>query len=330
MDYLYGVNPVLNALQAKRRTKFAELLVQDRSAAISTPSLDTENILKLASELLIPIVVLDKHDLNMLAENRPHQGVILACTPIELRHLDVLPPPQSVRPAAPAAAARAPAPLPDRPWASLKVVDLRSALASRGLDTVGVKALLVARLEEAPPMAPTAPTPAAAAAPVGVIGDVLPGPLWLALDEVVDPQNFGAIVRTATFLGAAGVVVCAKNSAALSPVVSKASAGALEIASLFSTRNMPRFLAESALSGWRVVGTTLDRDSIPLRTLPVGPPTLLVLGNEGHGLRPLVQRACDVLVKIDAAPSSSLLEGGAVDSLNVAVSGGIVMHHLLS
>ena len=54
-------------------------------------------------------------------------------------------------------------------------------------------------------------------------------PVWLVLDEVKDPQNFGALLRSALFLGCGGVVACAKNSAALSPAVSKASAGAMEL-----------------------------------------------------------------------------------------------------
>jgi len=57
---------------------------------------------------------------------------------------------------------------------------------------------------------------------------------WLALDEVWDPQNFGALLRSAYFLGMKGVVVCAKNSAALSPTVSKASAGALEMMPVYA------------------------------------------------------------------------------------------------
>ena len=71
---------------------------------------------------------------------------------------------------------------------------------------------------------------------------VEPTATWLALDEVVDPQNLGALVRSAAFLGAAGIVVSAKNSATIGPTVSKASAGAVEIVPVHATRNMPRFL----------------------------------------------------------------------------------------
>jgi 21S rRNA (GM2251-2'-O)-methyltransferase len=127
-------------------------------------------------------------------------------------------------------------------------------------------------------------------------------------------------------------------------VVSKASSGALEFSPVFNTRNMPKFLCESALRGWRVVGTSLGESSIPLSELEGGIPTVLVLGNEGFGLRTMVQRACATLVVIEKAPRAEDARegalqtdggarrgrGGGVDSLNVAVSGAIVMHKLLS
>lgn len=74
----------------------------------------------------------------------------------------------------------------------------------------------------------------------------------LALDEVWDPQNFGALLRTAYFLRCHQVVVCAKNSAPLSPAVSRASAGALELMPVYSTDNLMKFLDKSVENGWQV------------------------------------------------------------------------------
>lgn len=74
--------------------------------------------------------------------------------------------------------------------------------------------------------------------------------MWVALDEVTDPQNFGAILRSALFLGAAGVVTCQRNSAPLSPVVSKASSGAMEVVPVHSAKNLPQFLAACSVNGW--------------------------------------------------------------------------------
>jgi 21S rRNA (GM2251-2'-O)-methyltransferase len=199
----------------------------------------------------------------------------------------------------------------------------------------------------------------------------------LALDEVFDPQNFGALLRSSYFLGVDKVVVCAKNSAPLSPVVSKASSGAMENMIVYSTDNMMRFLDKSKDNGWQVIGTDLGERSKSLNQVAVEKPTIVVLGNEGHGLRTNIVRRCDVLVKIgqqirpeaethselnteteasvslgsaagklsammvrEAQPAKVNLsslnvhieseEEDTVDSLNVSVTGGIILHHLLT
>jgi 21S rRNA (GM2251-2'-O)-methyltransferase len=165
--------------------------------------------------------------------------------------------------------------------------------------------------------------------------------LWLVLDEVVDPQNLGALLRSAFFLGGngssigakMGILVCAKNSAPPSPTVSAASAGALELMTVSSTSNLPRTLATAESDGFRIVGASasVPKDlDIPLYSLQDLPPsgdrpTLVVLGSEGHGLRPLVTKSCTELVKIPGADSAD-----GVDSLNVSVTGGILLWHFLS
>jgi 21S rRNA (GM2251-2'-O)-methyltransferase len=146
----------------------------------------------------------------------------------------------------------------------------------------------------------------------------------LALDEVWDPQNFGALLRTAHFLpGVAEVVVCAKNSAPLSETVSKASAGAMETMEVCSVDNMMRFLDNSIAEGWQVVGTSLGDGSTLMAEIPKNRPTILVLGNEGHGIRTNVLRKCSHLVRIEGGESHD-----SVDSLNVSVTGGIMLHFL--
>jgi 21S rRNA (GM2251-2'-O)-methyltransferase len=75
----------------------------------------------------------------------------------------------------------------------------------------------------------------------------------LVLDEVWDPQNFGALLRTSHYLGCDKVVVCAKNSAPLSPVVSKASSGSLEVMDIYSTNNLMKFIDKSQEKGWQVI-----------------------------------------------------------------------------
>lgn len=169
--------------------------------------------------------------------------------------------------------------------------------------------------------------------------------LWLVLDEVVDPQNLGALIRSAYFLGQTklSVMVCTKNSAPPTPVVSAASAGALELSTVYSTNNLPRTLQQAADDGFRIVGASssvpTSRGEYPqpifdLQDLPPGAadkrPVLLVLGSEGHGLRTLVAKACTEFVRI---PSGVIDDAGddstTVDSLNVSVTGGIILWQLL-
>ena len=127
----------------------------------------------------------------------------------------------------------------------------------------------------------------------------------LALDEIVDPQNLGALLRSALFLGCDKVVVCTKNSAPLSPTVCKASAGALEFVDISATKNMMKFLDKSKVNGWQVVGTALTDNSINIKDLKVEKPTILVLGNEGSGIRTNILVRCDTLVKISGTNSQA-------------------------
>ena len=166
---------------------------------------------------------------------------------------------------------------------------------------------------------PLEPEALAAAPAIGDAGDV-----WLCLDEVQDPQNLGALLRSARFLGAKGVAVAAKNSAPLSPAVSKASAGALEDMDVHAVSNMPRFLGKCVDAGWRVVAA--DASGFPLGAYPAKEaPTIVVMGSEGAGLRPMVRNACaGGLVKVDGVGDD------VVDSLNVSVSGAICLWHFLA
>ena len=132
-----------------------------------------------------------------------------------------------------------------------------------------------------------------AAPPAVVAGS--PAPVWLALDEVSDPQNLGALLRSAYFLGASGVVVSEKNSSPLTPAVSKASAGAMELMQVRSTRSIVRLLGSAREQGWLVLGAALEEAVLPSEAAAAtaARPTMLVLGSEGHGLRASVRRASD-------------------------------------
>lgn len=155
-------------------------------------------------------------------------------------------------------------------------------------------------------------------------------PLWLSLDEVTDPQNLGALLRSSLFLGVDGVLVSAKNSCPLTPAVSKASAGAMEVMKVHAARNLPRTLEAAKEADWQVAGAALE-NSVPPEALVPTVPTILVLGSEGHGLRTNVLRACSALVSIPRGESGAAAGDALdVDSLNVSVAGGILLYSLLS
>ncbi|KAF5945639.1 hypothetical protein HYC85_015867 [Camellia sinensis] len=142
--------------------------------------------------------------------------------------------------------------------------------------------------------------------------------------EVTDPQNLGAIIRSAYFFGASGVVLCAKNSAPLSGVVSKASAGSLELMELRSCKNMMQFLVSSAENGWRVLGGSVSSRAIPLNEVEPGAPTILVLGSEGTGYESGETSGMD-----RGCSGEEFRSFLAVESLNVSVAAGVLLHHLI-
>ena len=261
--------------------------------------LDIFFVSSLASSWLRRMTTTDKGYLNTLCGNRPHQGFILKARPLQFEPILFLPRVEDTPPAADAED--------EEEGAGAGAEESEMATAA------------------APKKQPPAPLAAATT-----------GQVWLALDEVTDPQNFGALLRSAHFFGASGVVTCAKNSASLTATVSKSSAGAVEVMRVHSTANMMRFLKRSRENGWRVVGTSVSERSGPLHELPAGPgapPTIVVLGNEGYGVRTNVLRECEFLVEVAGDGGGAVAEGATastVDSLNVSVTGGVVLFHLLA
>jgi 21S rRNA (GM2251-2'-O)-methyltransferase len=164
-----------------------------------------------------------------------------------------------------------------------------------------------------------------------------PFPFWLVLDQIVDPQNLGAILRTAYFFGVDGVVISTRESSPPTPIVSKASAGALEILDLYETKSIPAFLQKSASEGWTIYGTDLNAHRDKLRfidptfkmpTLLQGP-TILVVGNEGKGLRKSVSNECDLHLILSRYQHHKTNLSYQVDSLNVSVAAGILIQKVL-
>jgi 21S rRNA (GM2251-2'-O)-methyltransferase len=301
-----------------------------------------QQVQELARKRGLAIAPVDKGVLNTLSQNRPHQGYVLRCGQLDFEPLSRIP-----------------------------HADKMTTNDSDDDSTETSSA--------------SSPVPR----------------FWLVLDEVVDPQNLGALLRSAYFLGGSsfnsaatsssaplttptiGVLVCAKNSAPPSPTVSASSAGALELLNIYSTSNLPRTLAMAEEDGFRIIGAAasvpvssssssfrdgtdggdgdinqLDVDMYDLQDLPPlcsssleqndnhrHRPTLLVLGSEGHGLRNLVARSCTEFVRIPGMTMNDSTSNNnvdsehddddetdsvaGVDSLNVSVTGGILLWHLL-
>jgi 23S rRNA (guanosine2251-2'-O)-methyltransferase len=145
-------------------------------------------------------------------------------------------------------------------------------------------------------------------------------PLVVALDQVTDPHNLGAVCRTAEVAGATGVVVPERRSAEITPAVCKASAGAVEHLPVARVRNLADFLADAKRAGcWcygAAAGACTRYDAPDYRGGVV-----LVLGAEGRGLRPRVAATCDDLIALPVR--------GRVASLNVSAAAAALLYGIL-
>lgn len=142
----------------------------------------------------------------------------------------------------------------------------------------------------------------------------------LALDGVVDPQNFGAILRAAECFGVDAVLWSKNRSAPLGPVVSKVSVGASEIVPLCPVSNLHRALEELKKAGAWSVGAVVAPDASALDAFTYPEKAVLVMGAEGEGLHQLIERSLDFRVYITME--------GALSSLNVSQATSVMLHEL--
>jgi 23S rRNA (guanosine2251-2'-O)-methyltransferase len=147
-----------------------------------------------------------------------------------------------------------------------------------------------------------------------------PDPFLVALDEVTDPQNLGAVCRTAECAGTTGVVLPERRSAEVTAAVCKASAGAVEHLPVARVRNLADFLGEAKARGCWVYGAAAGARTA-YRAPDYRGGVVLVLGAEGRGLRPRVRDACDDLVALPMR--------GRIDSLNVSAAAAVLMYEIL-
>jgi 21S rRNA (GM2251-2'-O)-methyltransferase len=166
--------------------------------------------------------------------------------------------------------------------------------------------------------------------------DVMPKPLVLLLNEIMDPGNLGGIIRTASYLGIDAVGITSRGSSTLTPVALKSAAGAVEEISLFTVDDPLRFIEDSSKAGWKTFAAVAPPDRKLVRkhgdkfistdvieaNSPLNEhPCLLVLGNEGHGLPKPLKVAADYELSVPR-----FVQGSCIDSLNVSVAAGLLCH----
>lgn len=150
------------------------------------------------------------------------------------------------------------------------------------------------------------------------IFDNQPKKMVLILDSITDPQNFGTLCRSALAFGVQEVILPKDKSVPITAVACKASAGATEHLKIIYVTNLVRAMEELKEKGFWIYGGSLTPQSVFLEKVKPGPKSAIVLGAEGGGLRQLVEKTCDQLIKIPMA--------GDFDSLNVAQAGTVMMY----
>ena len=144
-------------------------------------------------------------------------------------------------------------------------------------------------------------------------------PFIVICDELEDPHNLGAIIRTAECCGVHGIIIPKRRSASLNATVAKAASGALEYMKVARVTNIANTIDELKKSGVWVFGADMDGDDFTKTDFNI--PCAIVIGNEGKGIGTLVAKKCDGIV--------SLPMFGKINSLNASVAAGVLMYEVV-
>ena len=144
-------------------------------------------------------------------------------------------------------------------------------------------------------------------------------PFIILLDELEDPHNFGAILRTADAVGVHGVIIPKRRSVSLNSTVAKTSAGAVEYVKVAQVTNVAQTLKKLQELDLKIVGSDLSAEK-NFSEIDLSGGTVLVIGNEGKGIRRLTRENCNVLVKIPMV--------GKINSLNASVAAAVLMYEI--
>ena len=145
-------------------------------------------------------------------------------------------------------------------------------------------------------------------------------PLLVICDELTDPHNLGAILRSAECVGAHGVIIPKRRSVGLTATVAKASAGAVEYMPVARVTNINAAIADLKEKGVWIFGTAAE-GSIPMYQADLTIPAAIVIGNEGSGMSPLVRKNCDVTMHIPMK--------GNISSLNASCAASVLLYEAL-
>jgi len=210
---------------------------------------------------------------------------------------------------------------PDRPLIGLRVTEnaahrLGTLIAERG---VQVDTMLPKDLDRllGPDTVHQGVLLEAGPLPLRTLDDVDPNGILLVLDQVTDPHNVGAALRSAAAFGASGLVLTERHSPPLSGVLAKAASGALDLIPVVAVKNLAQALTELGTRGVMRIGLAEDAETT-LEDARLSRPLALVLGAEGKGLRQLTRERCDRLCRISTV--------NALASLNVSNAAAIAMH----
>lgn len=287
MEYVYGTNGVLAALQGGKREYFTRLL---HHGPLPT------TIAQLAENKDLKVVETDKHRLNLLTNYAVHNGVVLETKPLqptEISHLQLC--------------------NPEAGKFQYNEVVFDNEYTAQDFTYL--------------------------------VDERKKFPLGVYLDEVVDPHNIGAIIRSAYFLGADFIVMSRRNCAPLSPAVSKTSSGAVELIPIFHVDKPLSFFSKSQEEGgWTFVTSCLADSSTKIKKYSSGKmldmdalrgmcqelPVMLVVGNEGAGVRTNIKMRSDFFVEIPFGRQIPDKKETPVDSLNVSVATALLLNSILS
>lgn len=145
--------------------------------------------------------------------------------------------------------------------------------------------------------------------------------LWLAVDEMTDPQNLGAIIRSAACLGFSTIILPNRRTVGITPAVYKVACGAIENVKIVEVANLSSALNDLKEEGFWIYGA--DMDGKPIHKVEYNSPAVLVIGSEGFGIREKTAENCDEVVSIEQQKI------GNVDSLNASAAASILMYDMM-